>query len=169
MAKIFMAFLRIAIGAGAPCDIYSAGGTPCAAAHSVIRALFKDYNRSLYQLQRSWDHATQDIKPRGARGIADASAHKLFCSRGRQNAPRSPRLNDMLAPGAPVELSTFVADSDRYPPRAACVISIVYDQTGNGNHLLPASPAINNPAYDNPVNATRSFRVSCARFGSATR
>jgi len=42
-----------------------------------------------------------------------------------------------------------------YPPRADCVILKVYDQTGNGNHLLPADPAINNPAYDNPVNATR--------------
>ena len=42
-----------------------------------------------------------------------------------------------------------------YPPRAACVIQTLYDQTGNGNHLLPATPAINNPAYDNPVNATR--------------
>lgn len=28
-------------------------------------------------------------------------------------------------------------------------------QSGNRNHLLPATPAINNPAYDNPVNATR--------------
>ena len=47
------------------------------------------------------------------------------------------------------------AQGPSYPPRAACVISILYDQTGNRNHLLPASPAINNPAYDNPVNATR--------------
>ena len=31
----------------------------------------------------------------------------------------------------------------------------IYDQTGNGNHLLPATPAINNPQYDLPVNATR--------------
>ena len=42
-----------------------------------------------------------------------------------------------------------------YPPRAECVILKIYDQTGNGNHMLPATPAINNPAYDNPVNATR--------------
>ena len=41
------------------------------------------------------------------------------------------------------------------PPRADCVVLTIYDQTGNGNHLLPATPAINNPAYDNPVNATR--------------
>ena len=35
------------------------------------------------------------------------------------------------------------------------MINVIYDQTGHGNHLLPATPAINDPAYDNPVNATR--------------
>ena len=42
-----------------------------------------------------------------------------------------------------------------YPPRADCVILKIYDQSGNGNHLLPATPAINNQNYDNPVNASR--------------
>jgi hypothetical protein len=42
-----------------------------------------------------------------------------------------------------------------YPRRADCVVAAIYDQTGNGNHLLPATPAINNPDFDNPVNATR--------------
>ena len=42
-----------------------------------------------------------------------------------------------------------------YPARAECVINIIYDQSGNGNHMLPATPAVNDPAYDNPVNATR--------------
>ena len=40
-------------------------------------------------------------------------------------------------------------------PLAACVVATLYDQTGRGNHLLPAGPGINNPAYDKPVNATR--------------
>jgi hypothetical protein len=40
-------------------------------------------------------------------------------------------------------------------PLAACVVSKIYDQSGHGNHLLPAGPGINNPAYDKPVNATR--------------
>lgn len=42
-----------------------------------------------------------------------------------------------------------------YPPLADCVILIIYDQSGNGNHMLPATPAINNPNFDNPVNASR--------------
>jgi hypothetical protein len=34
-----------------PCDIYAAGGTPCVAAHSVVRALFSTYNGPLYQIR----------------------------------------------------------------------------------------------------------------------
>ena len=34
-------------------------------------------------------------------------------------------------------------------------MAVIYDQTKHGNDLLPATPAINNPAYDNPVNASR--------------
>ena len=36
------------------------------------------------------------------------------------------------------------------------MVSIIYDQSGNSNHLLPATPAVSNPDhYDMPVNATR--------------
>ncbi|MEU8280396.1 arabinofuranosidase catalytic domain-containing protein, partial [Microbispora bryophytorum] len=44
-----------------PCDIYAAGGTPCVAAHSTTRALYGNYNGSLYQVRRSSDNATRDI------------------------------------------------------------------------------------------------------------
>ena len=50
---------------------------------------------------------------------------------------------------------TAASSPSSYPPLANCVVYKIYDQTGNNNHLLPATPAINNPAYDNPVNATR--------------
>ena len=40
-------------------------------------------------------------------------------------------------------------------PLAACVVATLYDQSGRGNHLLPAGPGINNPAFDKPVNASR--------------
>ncbi|CAL3966754.1 unnamed protein product, partial [Diplocarpon coronariae] len=33
----------------APCDIYASGGTPCVAAHSTTRALYRAYTGSLYQ------------------------------------------------------------------------------------------------------------------------
>ncbi len=90
--------------AAAPCDIYSAGGTPCVAAHSTTRALYSAYGGPLYQVQRS-DGTTANIAPLSAGGIADAAAQDLFCAGG-----------------------------------TTCVISIIYDQSGRGNHLTQAPP-----------------------------
>ena len=37
-----------------PCDIYAAGGTPCVAAHSVVRSLYAAYTgKPLYTLSRA--------------------------------------------------------------------------------------------------------------------
>ena len=68
-----------------------------------------------------------------------------------------PSASVYLVPAAAAGAWNVSADAEgpAYPPRAACVIEKIYDQTGNGNHLLPATPAINNPQFDNPVNATR--------------
>jgi hypothetical protein len=63
-----------------PCDIYAAGGTPCATAHSTIRALFGSYNGPLYQIQRASDHGFRDIGVLSAGGYANAAAQVSFCS-----------------------------------------------------------------------------------------
>lgn len=44
-----------------PCDIYATAGTPCVAAHSLVRALYTSYSGSLYQVKRASDSATADI------------------------------------------------------------------------------------------------------------
>ena len=44
-----------------PCDIYAAGGTPCVAAHSMVRALFGGYDGPLYLVQRASDLATNAV------------------------------------------------------------------------------------------------------------
>ena len=46
-----------AAGSG-PCDVYAAGGTPCVAAYSTVRALYSAYNGPLYQVRRVSDGAT---------------------------------------------------------------------------------------------------------------
>jgi hypothetical protein len=61
-----------------PCDIYAAGGTPCVAAHSTVRALYRDYDGKLYQVRRA-DNSTKDIPTRGAGGVADADVQDMFC------------------------------------------------------------------------------------------
>jgi hypothetical protein len=68
-----------------PCDIYAAGGTPCAAAHSTTRAMFAAYNGPLYQVMRQSDGKTLDIgvvqpSAADAGGYADAPAQDAFCA-----------------------------------------------------------------------------------------
>ncbi|MFI2641133.1 lectin [Streptomyces sp. NPDC018610] len=67
-------------GASHSCDIYAAGGTPCVAAHSTVRALYGSYSGSLYQVRRSSDNATKEIGVRTPGGYADAAAQDSFCS-----------------------------------------------------------------------------------------
>jgi len=68
-----------------PCDIYAAGGSPCVAAHSTTRALYKAYNGPLYRILRRSDGKSRDIgivKPSAgdAGGYADAAAQDAFCA-----------------------------------------------------------------------------------------
>ncbi|GHH73559.1 alpha-L-arabinofuranosidase [Streptomyces sulfonofaciens] len=63
-----------------PCDIYAAGGTPCVAAHSTVRALLGSYGGNLYQVRRSSDNATRNIGVLAAGGFADAAAQDAFCA-----------------------------------------------------------------------------------------
>jgi non-reducing end alpha-L-arabinofuranosidase len=65
---------------GGPCDIYGAGGTPCVAAHSTTRALYRAYNGNLYQVRRSSDNTTRNIGLLTAGGVANAAAQDSFCA-----------------------------------------------------------------------------------------
>jgi hypothetical protein len=65
---------------GLPCDIYTAGGTPCVAAHSTVRALYRSYNGSLYQVRRSSDNTTRNIGVLTTGGVANAAAQDSFCA-----------------------------------------------------------------------------------------
>lgn len=68
-----------------PCDIYEAGGTPCAAAHATTRALYASYDGPLYQVMRQSDGKTLDIyvvkaSANDPGGYADAAAQDAFCA-----------------------------------------------------------------------------------------
>ncbi len=63
-----------------PCDIYAAGGTPCVAAHSTVRALYAAYTGNLYQVRRSSDGATRNIGVTAAGGAANAASQDSFCA-----------------------------------------------------------------------------------------
>jgi non-reducing end alpha-L-arabinofuranosidase len=63
-----------------PCDIYAAGGTPCIAAHSSVRALSRSYAGNLYQVRRSSDGTTRNIGVKTPGGVADSAAQDAFCA-----------------------------------------------------------------------------------------
>jgi hypothetical protein len=68
-----------------PCDIYTAAGDACVAAHSTTRALYAAYNGPLYQVLRQSDSKTLDIgvvQPTASDpgGYANAAAQDAFCA-----------------------------------------------------------------------------------------
>ena len=276
MSLLLLPLLSVA----GPCDILSSGGTPCVAAHSMIRALFSAYDGPLYQLRRQVDNATLDIGVLSAGGFANSVAQDAFCASSSTPAVQDPSMppigytvniipvalptlsfrhcysqgfvtptdsnpdhqfklvpslngdpgaisfqsinypTSYIAPVAtaepgrlgivqgpvpddaswtispsgsgvsitlrsrglsmsvgsnltgicassysspsasvyledPATASVWVLDSSGYPPPAACQVWRIYDQSPFGNHLSVAGPAINNPNFDNPVNASR--------------
>ena len=89
-----------AAAAEGPCDILTAAGNPCVAAHSTVRALYAQYAGPLYRVTRPLaNNASANISAVGPGGFADSAAHGKFCA----------KLN--------------------------CVISEIFDQSPQGNHL----------------------------------
>jgi hypothetical protein len=62
-----------------PCNIYAAGGTPCVAAYSTVRALYRAYRGPLYQVTRVSDDTAVSIGTLPD-GYADAAAQNSFCA-----------------------------------------------------------------------------------------
>eukprot|EP00943_MAST-04B_sp_MAST-4B-sp1_P005192 g5192.t1 len=65
--------------AKAPCDIFYAGGTPCVAAHSTVRALYDSFDGPLYSVRRESDKKSLDIFVLAAGGFADSASQDEFC------------------------------------------------------------------------------------------
>jgi non-reducing end alpha-L-arabinofuranosidase len=63
-----------------PCDLYRAGGTPCVAAHSTVRALYGSYAGHLYQVRRASDATTKDVGVSNPGGVAAAATQDSFCA-----------------------------------------------------------------------------------------
>ena len=103
-----------------PCDLYAAGGTPCVTAHSTVRALSSAYGGPLYQVRRLSDDRLLDI------GIV---------------APRS-------RPAADAGGYADGAAQDRFCQCTLCILTVIYDQSGRGNHLFQALPG---PLYPGPA------------------
>jgi hypothetical protein len=114
-----------ATAASGPCDVLAAAGNPCVAAHSTVRALYGSYNKPLYQVCRGASQA-------GPNSCLGTTSDIGVVAGGYANSAAQ---------------DTFCAGS-------SCTISIIYDQSPNGNHLHPA-PAGGPPGPDPdlPANA----------------
>ncbi|HLK91049.1 MAG TPA: arabinofuranosidase catalytic domain-containing protein [Polyangia bacterium] len=91
-----------------PCDIYSAAGQPCAAAYSTIRALSKTYSGSLYQVRSG---------------------------SSSMNTGSGGTTKDI---GMTADGFADTSSQDTFCSGSTCTISILYDQSGNGNNLKVA-------------------------------
>ncbi len=95
-----------------PCDIYANAGTPCVAAYSTVRALSGDYTGPLYQVR-----AGSSAQNTGSGGVT----HDI------------PTTADGFADAAAQDLVCA---------GTICTVSVVYDQSGNGNHLTVAKAGL---------------------------
>jgi hypothetical protein len=103
-----------------PCDIYARADTRCVAAHSTTRALLSSYTGPLYQLKRSSDGKTLDV------GIVEPASSPVPDAGGYADA----------------------AAQDAFCANTICVVNVIYDQSGTGNHLrqAPRGPLFPGPA-----------------------
>jgi len=106
-----------------PCDALSQGGAKCATAHSSVRVIVTGYNGPLYQL----------------------------CKGGSSPGPSSCKgtTQDIQA----IDGYADAASHEGFCGTDSCVISKIYDQTGNGNDLEPSPMGGAKPSPDLPAKA----------------
>lgn len=140
--------------ADGPCDIFSTGGTPCVAAHSVVRALFGAYSGPLYQIVRTTDGKSLNITTLSAGGYANGAAQAAFCD--GKHGPLAPAPPARWAPGPccakrltcgdfanrshPTAPASCIGCAEcpapkKQPTLATCMITRIFDQSPYGNHL----------------------------------
>jgi len=108
-----------------PCDILASAGNSCVAAHSTVRALYGSYTGNLYQV----------------------------CKGSFVTGPNSCKGTTMDIGVAAGGYANSAAQ-DTFCSGGSCTISIIYDQSPNGNHLRPGPGGGAVATSDNPVNAT---------------
>jgi non-reducing end alpha-L-arabinofuranosidase len=110
--------------AAPPCDVLEADGHPCVAAHSTVRVLRSAYTGPLYQV-----------------------------CKGPVNAGPGACMGEALDIGAVRGGFADASAQDTFCGTMRCSITMVYDQSGQGNHLEPSPPGGAKPTPGDPVDA----------------
>ena len=181
-----LAFVTLVTGIGAsaasaatregPCDILQRAGTPCVAAHSTTRALYRRYAGPLYEVQRS-DGRLRDIRTVESGGVADAAAQDVFCKDSTCTITRiydqSPQRNDLTieGPGSAGKTADRGAVADALPVTLAGrrVYGIRID-AGMGYRNDTTHAVARNGAPETMVMVTSSFHTNdgcCFDYGNA--
>jgi non-reducing end alpha-L-arabinofuranosidase len=107
-----------------PCDVLKQAGHACVSAHSTVRVLASGYNGPLYQVCKG-----------------SVSPGPSSC----KGTPQDIGAKDGYADAAA---------QDTFCTGAACTITKIYDQSGQGNDLEPSPPGGRKSTPANPANAT---------------
>jgi hypothetical protein len=110
-----------------PCDVLATAGNNCVAAHSTTRVLVQKYTGPLYQVCKGASNPGPNSCPGGAAAMKDIPAINGYAD---------------------------AATQDTFCTGTTCTISIIYDQSGMGNHLRPAPAGGAKGSPDSPVVAT---------------
>lgn len=141
MRLAFLASLPL-LSLSAPCDVFASGGTPCVAAHSVVRALYSSYAGPLYQVNRS-DGELLDIGVKSPGGYADAAAQDAFCAPSLSNSSLPPlNATVLLSPVQQADFSFRHCDAQGF----------ITETDDSLDHEFKLVPALNGDA------AARSFQ-----------
>lgn len=123
----------VLVSAAGPCDIFASGGTPCVAAHSLVRALYAGYDGPLYQVNRTLDGALLDVHTLGPGSFANAAAQDKFCN-GTAPGPVPPL-------GTVVNMASVTQSGLSF--RHCDAQGFVTPSDGNADHFFKLVPALN--------------------------
>jgi hypothetical protein len=114
-----------------PCDIYAAAGQQCAAAYSTVRRLLSTYTGPLYQIRVG----SSQFNIGGLRVTNPAQAQSPL---GAAQIPytTTPEPGELVdIPQTADGFADPTIQLERCPLGTTCTVSLLYDQSGRGNHM----------------------------------
>jgi non-reducing end alpha-L-arabinofuranosidase len=117
-----------------PCDIYGAAGQPCVAAYSTVRRLLSTYTGPLYQIRVG----SSQFNIGGQLVTNPAQAQLPNAQQGGARIPytTTPQLGELVdIPQTADGFADPAIQLERCPLGTTCTVSLIYDQSGRGNHM----------------------------------
>jgi hypothetical protein len=117
-----------------PCDIYGAAGQPCVAAYSTIRRLLSTYTGPLYQIRVG----SSQFNIGGLVVTNPAQAQLPNPNQGGARIPytTAPQPGELVdIPQTADGFADPTIQRERCPLGTTCTVSLIYDQSGRGNHM----------------------------------